>query len=271
MTRPSPVRVEVFEENVSSKPILRVEITPTLPPHFDRRGRRATRQHSTTRAMSDEEILKLLQARERRRFAGVAEETANLMMGNFRVVTNEVLELLSQIDRLSSQMEWLEMRVNEPDWVGELWARMDHLEEELDELQGQFGPNDSMSLEDTLRALVEARRAGVLHLSMRIDELTDPDIEAIERVVNSALDPLRYERNQRELDAWRAVLSIAFEKGSDIARAVRRVVAAHENSDPSAAISLRDVAAVVDRDTRVPSHSRRSARGKRRPQSPRPD
>ncbi len=51
-----------------------------MPPHYDQKGRRATRQHTTTRAMSDEEVLQLLEAREQRRYAGVAEDTANLMM-----------------------------------------------------------------------------------------------------------------------------------------------------------------------------------------------
>lgn len=86
-TRPTPVRLGIFEENVSAKPILRVEITPTLPPHYDDKGRRATRQHRTTRAMSDQEMLELLQARAEHRFG---PDTEDLMMGEFQVVRDEL-------------------------------------------------------------------------------------------------------------------------------------------------------------------------------------
>lgn len=176
MTKPSPVGIEIFEENVDAAPILRVVIMPTAPPHYDQRGRRATRQHTTTRAMSDEEILRLLEAREKRRYAGVVEETANLMMGDFRVVTDEMLETI-------------ERQRYEPDELSrafqEVLMRIDDLEVLLIDLPRDFDPFDPSSMEGTLASLVNAREMGLMAMAHRIDELSDADVEAIERVVNA--------------------------------------------------------------------------------------
>jgi len=138
MTKPSLVRIEIFEENVDSAPILRVEIIPTMPLHYDQAGRRSTRQHTTTRAMSDEEILQLLEARELRRYSGVAEDTANLMMGDFRVVTDEVME---RIERQQLDSDDVASRLQE------LMGRIDDVEFQLLDLPRDFDPADPESME----------------------------------------------------------------------------------------------------------------------------
>ncbi len=241
MTKPTPVGIDIFEENVGSKPILRVEIRPTMPPHYDQRGRRATRQHTTTRPMSDEEILELLSARERHRYEGVAEETANLMMGNFRVVTDQVLDSVEE----------------GTGGIDTVLDRIDSLETALSDLGNEDEP---MSMELTMAQVMKARQMGLLYLSMRIDDLTGADIEAIDRIINSTPEPLAYVQNGQELNAWHEVISSAGEKGSDIAAAIGKLVAAHESRDltlgPGEPRSLREAAAVMNCEKATPPRGR---------------
>ena len=246
MTAPTPVGIAIFEENVGSKPILRVTITPTSPPHYDQRGRRATRQHTTTRAMSDAEILQLLEAREQRRYDAVAEETANLMMGDFRVVSEEM------IDKLERQESWATDSAREVrERFDELWSRIDLVETRLDDLPEQIDPSDPQSMEHIIAAVAHAREAGLIALAMRIDDLTDEDVLAIDRLVSSPLDALRYTQNRRELQAWHDLQAIAFDEGSDLSAAVRKVVAAHAMGDAAVARSVRDYAARINKERKV--------------------
>jgi hypothetical protein len=149
------------------------------------------------------------------------------------------------------------------------------LETQLDELPGHIDSRDQMSMEGVLAALVRAREIGLVALSQRIGELTDADIEAIESVISSPPDPLCYVQNEHELGAWRELLSLAFEKDSDISAAARKVVTAHERGTPSATLSIRDVAARIRSERteilRATARSRSggSDRGKRSPRSQR--
>jgi hypothetical protein len=257
-TRPTPIRILIFEENVSSrKPILRVEITPTSPPHFDQRGRRATRQHTTTRAMSDEEILQLLEAREQRRFVGVAEDTANLMMGRFRVVSEEMVQTVErgQWDAEDAMKDVLRRFENFAEDVGglfdELWRRIDQLEMQLDDLAGDMDPADPNSMEHIVAALAHQREVGLMAAATQIGRLTDRDIEALDRVVNSPLDALAYTRNRRELQAWSKLLEVMFKDEADISAVVGDLDAAHNMGDESVERSVRDYAARLNRERRA--------------------
>ena len=65
MTHPIPVDAFVIEEAVAEAvPFIRVEIRPTMPPHFDDEGRRQTRQGRSTRALTDDELLRIYLDRE---------------------------------------------------------------------------------------------------------------------------------------------------------------------------------------------------------------
>lgn len=69
-TRPIPVEVLIVEEGVTTKtPFVRIEVRPTMPPHFDDQGRRQTRQGRSTRALTDEEMLQIYLQREAGTFA----------------------------------------------------------------------------------------------------------------------------------------------------------------------------------------------------------
>ncbi len=246
MILPTPARVETFEENrATTKPILRVHVTPTAPPHYDNRGRRATRQGTTTRPMSDAEMLQLLQARESRRFEAVAEDTANLMMGEFRVVGDDLLETIRRSEAETGvAIEEVVGRLNE------IWSRLDDFEGQLDNLPDQIDTADPESMEWTLLALLRTRQTGAVALALRREALGDADIDAIERVINAAPDHLRYVQNSRELGAWRE-LSRLLERddAEDIPAAIRRVVAAHGGDEGDRApVSIRALAARIRGD-----------------------
>lgn len=98
-TRPIPVDVHIVEEGVEEpKPFLRIEIRPTMAPHFDDEGRRQTRQGRSTRALTDDELLGIYLNREAGSFAT-----------RFRQTTTELQSAVgsvgSQIDQIADAIE----------------------------------------------------------------------------------------------------------------------------------------------------------------------
>lgn len=69
-TRPIPVDAFIVEEAVDEAiPFVRVEIRPTMAPHYDGEGRRQTRQGRSTRPLTDDELLRIYLDREAGSFA----------------------------------------------------------------------------------------------------------------------------------------------------------------------------------------------------------
>lgn len=98
-TRPIPVGVVVIEEAVNTAtPFLHIEIRPTMPPHYDDEGRRKTREGRSTRALTDEELLRIYLDREAGSFAE-----------RFRHTSQELGEAVgavgSQVDNISNAIE----------------------------------------------------------------------------------------------------------------------------------------------------------------------
>ncbi|WP_094451876.1 hypothetical protein [Microbacterium sp. BF1] len=98
-TRPVPVEVFIVEEGVAEPtPFVRVEVRPTMPPHFDDQGRRQTRQGRSTRALTDEELLRIYLDREAGSFAM-----------RFRQVSDELRSAVgavgSQVDQIAEGIE----------------------------------------------------------------------------------------------------------------------------------------------------------------------
>jgi|SRR5690625_78570 len=98
-TRPIPVEVFIVEEGVAEiTPFARVEVRPTMPPHFDDQGRRQTRQGRSTRALTDEELLRIYLDREAGSFAM-----------RFRQVSEELRSAVgavgSQVDQIADGIE----------------------------------------------------------------------------------------------------------------------------------------------------------------------
>jgi hypothetical protein len=252
MTQPVPVKVEVFEENVASRPILRVVVTPRLPPHYDQKGRRSTRQGTTTRAMRDDEVLRLLEARETGRFRAVAAEAADLMMGDLRVVQQEHLEQLEQ------QVQWQahEADMDARDNFDIIVSRIDDLEVAINEVPDLVA--DQHSMEYVWLALMNIRRNGAFALSMRLNELPADVVDALQRVLNTEVDVHEYARNRLELDAWRDLIPITVEGSRDeLTNAARKVITARLTERlGTPKIDLRAIREELER------RQRRTARGK---------
>ncbi|WP_235734467.1 AlbA family DNA-binding domain-containing protein [Nocardioides alcanivorans] len=99
-TRPVPVDVFIVEEGVAEKtPFVRVEVRPTMPPHFDDQGRRQTRQGRSTRALADEELLRIYLDREAGSFATRFRQTSAELQLAVGAVGSQVDQIAEGIQR----------------------------------------------------------------------------------------------------------------------------------------------------------------------------
>jgi hypothetical protein len=103
-TRPIPVDVFIVEEGVSTTtPFLRIELRPTMPPHFDDEGRRQTRQGRSTRALTDDELLRIYLDREAGSFATRFRQTATELQSAVGVVGSQVDQIAEGIEKNIAQ------------------------------------------------------------------------------------------------------------------------------------------------------------------------
>lgn len=103
-TQPIPVDVFVVEEGVAEKtPFVRVEVRPTMPPHFDDEGRRQTRQGRSTRALSDEELLRIYLDREAGSFAARFRQTSEELRSAVGAIGSQVDEIAEGIEKNIAQ------------------------------------------------------------------------------------------------------------------------------------------------------------------------
>lgn len=98
-TKPIPVDAFIVEEGVAeATPFIRVEVRPTMAPHFDDEGRRQTRQGRSTRALTDDELLRIYLDREAGSFAA-----------RFRQISHELRSAVgavgSQVDQIAAGIE----------------------------------------------------------------------------------------------------------------------------------------------------------------------
>jgi hypothetical protein len=97
-TRPIPVDVFIVEEAVDEDvPFIRVEVRPTMPPHFDDEGRRQTRQGRSTRALTDDELLQIYLDREARQFTARFRHTAAELQEELQHAVGAIGEQVHQI------------------------------------------------------------------------------------------------------------------------------------------------------------------------------
>jgi len=98
-TRPVPVDAFIIEENVSGeKPFVRVEVRPTMPPHFDDEGRRQTRQGRSTRALTDDELLRVYLDREAGSFAARFRQTSDELRSAVGAISGQVDDVAAAIE-----------------------------------------------------------------------------------------------------------------------------------------------------------------------------
>ncbi|GAB3236912.1 hypothetical protein GCM10027447_35640 [Glycomyces halotolerans] len=99
-TYPIPVDLFIVEEAVDEEhPFLRVEVRPTMAPHHDGQGRRQTRQGRSTRAMTDDELLKVYLDREASTFATRFHHTTTELHEAVDAVGAQVNQIAGAIER----------------------------------------------------------------------------------------------------------------------------------------------------------------------------
>lgn len=174
-TRPIPVDIRIFEEGVEEPtPFLRLEIRPTMAPHFDDEGRRQTRQGRSTRALTDDELLGIYLDREAGSFAT-----------RFRQTTTELQSAVgavgSQIDQIA---EGIEKNIAEP------IARMTATAEEAAE-----AARSAASAADSANAAADTASYEVEHVQRLVRDLqevvNDLDDESHQNVVYRVIQARR--------------------------------------------------------------------------------
>lgn len=99
-TRPIPVDAFIVEEDVAgANPFVRVEVRPTMPPHFDDQGRRQTRQGRSTRALTDDELLGIYLDREAGSFAARFRQTSEELRSAVGAVSSQVDQIAEGIQK----------------------------------------------------------------------------------------------------------------------------------------------------------------------------
>jgi hypothetical protein len=264
-TQPIPVKVEVFEENVDVLPILRVVVAPTSPPHYDQKGQRSTRQGTTTRAMRDEELLRLFEAREQGRFSAVAEQTAgravDAMMGDFSVIQQEQAE---QLERLQLQGE--EAGVDSRDNLELIRDRIDDVEDAVHLVPQQVDPSDPDALEHVWSRPRGIRQNGAYFVADRLDDVPEDIADGIQEVLNTDADVHDYVRNRAELAAWEELFPILVEGSpEDVATAAGSVITARLGEPLSTSrVDLRELQKKVEQMKREPRRAPAKRRARRR-------
>ncbi|MDT4891215.1 MAG: hypothetical protein QOE97_250, partial [Pseudonocardiales bacterium] len=103
-TRPIPVDVFIIEEGVAeTTPFLRMEVRPTMAPHFDDEGRRQTRNGRSTRALTDEELLQIYLKREAGSFAARFQQVSEALHEAVGGIGSQVESIADAIETTIAQ------------------------------------------------------------------------------------------------------------------------------------------------------------------------
>lgn len=103
-TRPVQVDVFIVEEGVATEtPFVRVEVRPTMPPHLDDQGRRQTRQGRLTRALTDDELLRIYLDREGGSFAARFRQASEELQAAVGAVGSQVDQIAAGIEKQIAQ------------------------------------------------------------------------------------------------------------------------------------------------------------------------
>lgn len=165
-TRPIPVETLIVEEGVSqATPFIRVEVRPTMPPHFDDQGRRQTRQGRSTRPLTDEELLRIYLDREAGSFALRFRQTSQGLQSAVGAVSNQVDQIATAIEE----------RIAEP--IAQLAATTD---EAAAAARSAAGSADSASVSaDSIEYEVEDVRRLVQDLKAVVEDLQDDSLQRL--------------------------------------------------------------------------------------------
>jgi DNA-binding ferritin-like protein len=225
-TRPIPVDVRIIEEGVDEPtPFLRVEIRPTMAPHFDDEGRRQTRQGRSTRALTDDELLGIYLDREAGSFATRFRQTTTELQSAVGAVGNQVDQIAEGIQRnIAEPIERMTATAEEAAEAARSAAsaadsanaaadttsyEVEHVQRLVRDLQDAVNDLDDESHENLVFRIVQARRKvwwnftldTFEHTSARATKLDEQLRELLARDVSFEPD-----RNSWELAVWQDLL-----------------------------------------------------------------
>ncbi len=219
-TRPIPVDIFIIEEAVNEAvPFLRVEVRPTMPPHFDDEGRRQTRQGRSTRALTDDELLRIYLDREAGSFAARFRHTAAELREAVGVVGSQVDQIGEAIDRNIGQP--LAELANLAEEAGsaasnaavaaeEVGYDVNKVERLVRDLQRIVQELQDDSLESLAARVARVRKKVWLAFAVDTFERSSSRAEGLSRVLHEMLSidiSLDEARNSWELRVWKDVLS----------------------------------------------------------------
>jgi hypothetical protein len=253
-TGPLPVSVEIYEENTADKPILRLVVSPVLAPHYDSKGRRAVRHGATTRAMRDEELLRLLQARESSG-ADIVKEA----MGDFRVVLEEQAEELRDHSDAT--------RFDVADALNEFASRFDDLEIAIYGLPSQQDLamlDDELAVDRVWRAVRIARRNVGRLVPLRLHDLPAELIDELQNLLDTTPRLEDYDRNFLERAAWDKVFTeLPGQDPTKFVEAVRTLVDTRRvSADAVTGIDLRAMRQEYEKQAQVDQSAKDSTSGR---------
>ena len=212
-TFPVPVGLRIIQENLNTrKPILRLEVWPTRPPHYTQGGRRVTRYGASTRAITDEELVEIYLRREAQSFQARFRETADALI-------SELVEISELTERHRRELEATSERLAE---VHELTDQAAGVAEEsfsfAEGISADLGRVESLvedllerprSSEEVFAHLRLTRSRARLQLGLIEDpDLRDQIVDILEPIMDRQPRVFDYLRNLREEAAWEEFLAI---------------------------------------------------------------
>lgn len=225
-TRPIPVEVFIIEEAVDEAvPFLRLEVVPTMPPHFDDEGRRQTRQGRSTRALTDDELLRVYLDREAGSFAARFRQTTTELQSAVGVVGNQVDQIAAGIEKhIAEPIKRMTVTTEEAADAANSAAsaadsanaaadtasyEVEHVQRLVRDLQEVVNDLDDESHQNLVHRVAQVRRKvwwnftidTFEHTSARAGKLADQLLELLARDVS--VDPAR---NSWELAVWHDLL-----------------------------------------------------------------
>lgn len=226
-TRPLPVGLRIVEEGVEEPtPFLRLEIRPTMAPHFDDEGRRQTRQGRSTRALTDDELLSIYLDREAGSFAARFRQTTTELQSAVGAVGSQVDQIADGIEKkIVEPIARMTATAEEAANAAHLAAaaadsanasadtasyEVEHVQRLVQDLQEVVNSLNDESHQNVAYRLIQARRRvwwnftmdTYEHTSTRAAKLAAQLRELLRRDIS--IEP---DRNRWELAVWRDLLS----------------------------------------------------------------
>lgn len=239
-TWPVPVGLRIIQENLETrKPILRLDVWPTRPPHYTQGGRRVTRYGASTRAITDEELVEIYLQREAQSFQARFRETASELIA-------ELVEIRELTDLYRRELEETRQRLVEVHEMTdqaagaaeESFSFAEGLSIDLGRVEGLVEELASAppSSEEAFHQLRVMRSQALFHLSLIRDEDFRAKVaEIIEPVMNKEPRVFDYRRNLREGAAWNEFMAVGPSRQEvdeeALLKAARAVVESRETPD----------------------------------------